>query len=119
MKILDTVELMQEYAKTANKPCMYISYVNDIDTTNNIKKQYKEEQDNVDEIIKAAPYLDKETVFRKDYAVLVFDTEKEMYDCYDKTVGDDGQTIHNSYKGSARVYALICNNKGELETENT
>lgn len=106
MIIYNTVDLMQEYARIAGKSCMYISWLGHNDPA---------------EIIKAAPYMKgkEDMLYVLSRAVLVFDTEEEMYSHYDVTVGDDGPTEYNDYGGSARVYAITCNNKGELETENT
>jgi hypothetical protein len=104
MKIYNTIGLMQEYARIAGKFCMYISWVGQNDSV---------------EIVKAAPYMDADELCVSSRALLVFDTEKEMYSHYDMTVGDNGPTNYNSYNGTARVYAVTCNNKGELGTENT
>ena len=106
MVIYDTIKLMQEYARIANKYCMYISWQEDVD---------------IYEIYKAAPYLEGTNipVYTSFEAVLTFDTEEEMDKHYDMTVGDDGPTKLNNYNGPVRVYALTCSNKGELWTENT
>lgn len=104
MIIYNTVALMQEYARITRKFCMYISWFGHSDPV---------------EIVKAAPYMKTEELCVLSRAVLVFDTEKEMYSHYDMTVGDNGPTEYNSYNGSARVYAVTCDNNGKLKTENT
>lgn len=106
MKIYNTVDLMREHARATNKFCMYISWVGQNDPT---------------ELVKAAPYMkdEEDMLYALSKAVLIFDTEEEMYRYYDMTVGDDGPTEYNDYSGPARVYAITCNNNGELETENT
>jgi len=105
MKVLDQIELAREYAKLSKKFCMYISYDN--------------ERHPFEEIRKAAPYLNSEQVIVKDEYVLVFDTEEEMDHCFNLTVGDDGPTELNKYRGEAYVYALTIDDKGNLLTENT
>lgn len=104
MKIFETLELLQDYAKTNKKFCMYISFDN-----NNPWK----------ETVRAAPYLTEEQAIYGGVYILSFDTEKEMYEYFDVTVGDDGPTKSNAYIGLARVYAFTVNDKGEIETENT
>lgn len=106
MKVLTTIEAMQALAKALNKYCMFIGF----------------DDDNFDEINKAAPYLDLYShgqVFVDGNAILVFDSQQEMKDHYQLTVGDDGPTGANPYDGSARVYALTCGPDGELLSENT
>jgi hypothetical protein len=104
MKIFDPMELIEVYAKTNKKFCLYISFDNNIPW---------------EETIRAAPYLTEEQAICNGVYILSFDTEKEMYKYFDMTVGDDGPTKSNDYKGLARVYALTFNDKGEIETENT
>lgn len=52
-------------------------------------------------------------------AFLLFDSEEECEKYYNLTVGDDGPTELNSYNGKVRVYALTCDDKGQLRNENT
>lgn len=106
MVTYNIISLMQEHARITNKFCMYISWVGQNDPA---------------ELVKAAPYMkdEEDMLYALSKAVLVFDTEEEMYSHYDMTVGDDGPTEYNSYDGLARVYALLCSNTGELLTENT
>lgn len=52
-------------------------------------------------------------------AIILCDTEEEMNDLYDQTVGDDGPTEKNSYNGPMRVYALTISPEGEFRNENT
>ena len=73
-------------------------------------------------------YLDERNIGNKNdignilsdqYGFLLFDTKEEMVLHYNLTVGDDGPTKLNKYNGKLGVYALTCNNDGELQTENT
>jgi len=105
MLILPLRELIQEYAKTVKKPCVYISWQGDF---------YKPT-----EVVKAAPYLDPGFVLQHDDAVVICDSYEEMEKVYGQTVGDDGPTTLNPYNGPAGVYALTCNAAGEWENENT
>jgi len=85
------------------------------------------------EIIKAAPYLEKAIKCLKsenkningvqilfdEQGYILFDTEKEMHHYYNLTVGDDGPTKLNNYKGRVKIYALTCDPNGKFLTENT
>lgn len=112
MKILDHVSALEELCKATKKWGMYISiYVPD---------------DIWDDVSKAAPYL-VETDDGNSSAQLIsdrsgfilFDTEKEMLDTYELTVGDDGPTDTNKYDGPVHVYALTCYPDGQTGNENT
>ena len=106
MRKLHLMQTLQELAKALNKPCMFISLVN---------------IENYDEVSKAAPYLsfiDDSQLFIDEIGFIVFDTEKEMNKAFNETVGDSGPTTTNKYNGNTRVYAITCNAKGELLTEN-
>ena len=98
------MDFIQEYAKATSKFCMYIHFDNKLPCR---------------EIRKAAPYLSLDQVVMDGLYILTFDTENEMDEYFDMTVGDDGPTKDNSYTGMARVYAVTISNKGELLTENT
>jgi hypothetical protein len=76
----------------------------------------------LDEIAKAAPYLDLASdaqLLCDGEGFLLFDTEEELERAYRRTVGDDGPTPENPYDGPMRVYALTCFPDGELRNENT
>jgi hypothetical protein len=45
-------------------------------------------------------------------AFLFFDTEAEMRSYYERTVGEDGPTATNPYKGPFRVWAMTCGPDG-------
>lgn len=112
MNAMTIAELMQAYSKVTGKPCMYISFGDEI---------YTDAREWFDEICKAAPYLNighYGQILADGQAILEFDSEEEMNRHYDMTVGDDGPTKLNPYDGLARVYALTCIN-GELRRENT
>jgi len=106
MEILHKTTVLTQLCKEAKKYGIYISFLETEDWT---------------EVTKAAPYLTKncDQVLVDGEAWILFDTAKEMHNCYDQTVGDDGPTELNNYDGPARVYALTCNLHGQLENENT
>lgn len=52
-------------------------------------------------------------------AFLFFDTEVEMRSYYERTVGEDGPTATNPYKGPFRVWAMTCGPDGRARSENT
>ena len=111
MEILTNIEMLSAICKTSKKFGMYINFQDGPD----------EDQDWC-EIIKAAPYLDfsiNYQIFLDGQAWLLFDSEEEMLICWTRTVGDDGPTILNKYKGKASVYALTCSSTGKLLNENT
>lgn len=107
MKILDETQVLMTLCILSEKYGMYIGFI---------------EQDNIPEIIEAAPYLDFSEhgqVFMDGHGWILFDSEEEMHDAFDKTVGDGGATRLNPYNGEVRVYAVNCSPKGELMNENT
>lgn len=107
MRILNEMEVLQELAKALNKPCMYISNL---------------DNPNWKEVERAAPYLKFSLhgqCFIENHAILIFDDETEMETVYKLTVGDDGPTELNRYNGDVRVYAITCSANGELLNENT
>ena len=106
MKVLTSVELAQEVAKLYKKPVLYISYFG---------SEYEE-------ITKAAPYLSIEKhaqAILDGEAVIICDSLEEQQKLYWQTVGDDGPTKTNPYKGKARVYALTIDKTGQTQNENT
>jgi len=106
MKILNKTRVLTTLCVLSKKYGMYISF---------------DDSDNPSEVCEAAPYLDfieHHQTFMDGYAWLLFDSEEEMLDCYEKTVGDDGPTRLNPYNGKVSVYALTCSPKGELANEN-
>lgn len=80
---------------------------------------YAEDYDAGEEVPLACPLISRETAIISDWAYVFFDTEAELDDAFDLTVGDDGPTPSNRYDGEARVYALTCSNTGQILTENT
>ena len=114
MKALTIVNTMQALTKATNKYGMYISI-----------QTYKIEiHDVIAEIMKAAPYLTKNdethmSIMFDGYGVLLFDTREEMERYYDMTSGNDGPTKLNDYDGPCIVYAITCDNEGNIDNENT
>ncbi len=105
MEILHKTTVLTRLCKEAKKYGMYVSF---------------SEEDQWVDVISAAPYLkDKDQIIVDCEGWLLFDTEEEMNNYYNQTVGDDGPTELNNYDGPARVYALTCNLHGQLENENT
>lgn len=107
MEILSSMEILLALCKAKKKFGMYI---------------YFYEDQSWSETKKAAPYLDfsvSHQIFIDGQAWLLFDSEEEMIIYYNQTVGNDGPTISNEYKGKAVVYALTCSPTGELLNENT
>lgn len=51
--------------------------------------------------------------------IILSDTEKEMRELFQRTVGDDGPTPLNTYDGPVRVYACACSPSGQLLGCNT
>jgi hypothetical protein len=104
---------------------MFISWSDDIIHQTMVERgaeTNKAWEDVWDEVMQAAPYLSIEEhgqAIVEGRAYLLFDTEEELMDHYRRTVGDDGPTELNSYKGPAHVYAITCNPEGQLEYENT
>jgi hypothetical protein len=110
VKVMTVIELMQKYSALTHAPCMFIQFYT----------SSAEPIVDYQEVLKATPYLTFEDsqVLLDGCAVIVFDTIEEMELIYNRTVGDDGPTQLNPYKGPARVYALTCVN-GEFQEENT
>jgi hypothetical protein len=76
--------------------------------------------DSVDATMSAAPYLKGRLDSILDgNGFILFDTKKEAWATFNLTVGDDGPTKTNPYKGRGTVYALLFNAKGLPITENT
>lgn len=104
--LISQSEILQRLARSLGKPCMLLST----------------SSSNVKDIREAAPYLDAGqalNLMATGNAMLVFDTEESMTQCYEQTVGDDGPTGANPYNGPGSVYALTCDSAGHLQTENT
>ena len=108
MKIFEVHNLFAEYARLSRKWCMIISW--DID-----------KPEDVDELFKAAPYLGLEDlqILYDGQALLTFESENEMWEYYNQTVGDDGPTKTNPYLGPFKVYALTISPEGQFQNENT
>lgn len=124
--ITDSLHLLEALCKATNRWGLYISFpAFDPD-------EYDDLKDYLAELEGAAPYIQCWTndtghapqttewfglVFTG-CAYLLFDTEEELDDLYNRTVGDDGPTHLNPYAGKFRVYACTMGPDGLL-TENT
>ena len=112
MKILDHTEALQELTKATKRWGMYLN----IPTWDRVF-----DGNWFQELTKAAPYLSdyNHQILLDESGYILFDSEEEMNDTYERTVGDDGPTKLNPYNGQARIYALTCSPEGELLNENT
>src|SRR6267142_5136915 len=105
MKSFTQTEIFREACRALNKFGLYISF----EFTTNLDS----------DLFLAAPYLnfqEHSQIIIDGVGYLLFDTREEMESHYRQTVGDDGPTETNPYDGPVRVYALTCNNEGQLET---
>jgi hypothetical protein len=71
------------------------------------------------DITQAIPFLSDVEIVEQDHGMILFRTKKDMEHYYQQIVGDDGPTELNKYDGPAKVYAVTCDPKGNLLTENT
>lgn len=96
MEILNKIEVLERLCKEANKYGIFISF---------------SDGEDYGRIIADAPYLAVVSqigqVVNDGEGWLLFDTEEEMNNCYNQTEED------------GCVYALTCNSRGQIETENT
>lgn len=101
MRPLGHSDTLKIVAKALGKWCMFISvYAN-----------------GEEDIALAAPYL--ANITDGDSDIFVFDSEQECRDTFNQTVGDDGPTVSNPYDGPCKIYAVTCDNNGNLQQENT
>ena len=111
MKVLTFSDTLAAAAKGLGKWCIYVG----------IHYTIEEEA----EILKAAPWLTKLDSFdltgfiMDGGGIIAFNSEQEMLDAYENTVGEDGPTKTNSYDGPVHIYCLTCDSKGHLQNENT
>lgn len=74
------------------------------------------------QLCEAAPYLSNlrfyVTRFDGQGYILSEDAEA-LLELYNQTVGDSRRASGNSYRGPARVYAMLCDPTGKIVTENT
>lgn len=112
MKVLDHIQTLEALCKATHKWGMYINLYSS-DTV-----EYSEYYC---ELFKAAPWLEGKNnqVIADESGFVLFDTEEEMNDTYERTVGDDGPTAKNPYNGRVRVYAITCDPEGQTMNENT
>ena len=109
MKALSGNEVLSATAKGLARWCMQVG-VHD---------------DNVEEVLKAAPWLlalgrpDLDFLVQDGGGVFSFESEDECRKAFLNTVGDDGPTASNPYDGPVKVYACVCAPDGRLMTENT
>lgn len=107
MKTLTHIELFQKYCEVSNQFGLLLSYSGD--------HWFRE-------LYLAAPFLNEDQAIALSMGETLYlffkDNDTMMYH-YHQMVGDDGPTKLNSYHGPVRVYALTCDNKGNLLTENT
>jgi len=108
MKALNFHEAMSAIARSYDKPVLYLSFDPDQD---------------LEQTLAAAPYLKNLAEFGQLVAdsggYIVCDSDEEMEELFWQTVGDDGPTATNPYRGNGTVYALTCSAAGQLRNENT
>jgi hypothetical protein len=82
--------------------------------------------DDLDEIEKAAPFIDTRGIEWDDtqavvdgLMIVLCDSEAEHDRVFDSIVGPDGPTLLNPYDGPCKIYAWTCGPDGEILTENT
>ena len=110
MKKLTKSKVFQELCKFKKKWGLYISFDWELD------------ENNMEELCKAAPYLnvDEDIQLLSDgIGFILCDSEKEMLNLFEQTVGDEGPTKLNRYFGPAKIFAITCSPKGELLDVNT
>lgn len=74
------------------------------------------------QLCEAAPYLHSTQFYvaRFDGQGYILSEDKEaLLGLYNQTVGDSRGAPGNAYRGSARVYAMLCDPNGKIVTENT
>lgn len=121
MKILSAIKTLSVLCEATKKWGMYIAF-----TSSGKDEEY------YDEFLQAAPYLNFENHIQflvEGGGYILFDSEKEMEECYWNMVGDDGPTPNfikerfgikgNDYDGSGRIYAITCDPTGRTMNENT
>jgi hypothetical protein len=74
----------------------------------------------IEELRKAMPYYDELTPQQQEdhCAFLLFDSEREMRSCFDRTVGSKGPTKMNPYNGPMKVYARVFKYLGTSDLSN-
>jgi len=110
---IDNHEILSHVCKATGKWGMLISFA--IPSIEDCDDPYGE-------ITKAAPYLtfdNNAQIIGDGIGYILADTREEIYNLYNQTVGDDGPTKLNSYKGLVKVYALTCDSNGNFLSENT
>ena len=106
IKLHDPGKILSQLCKTTGKWGLFISF---------------DPEQPWDEIKQAAPYLavaENQGILLEGFCYFL-DSEEEINYAFLQTVGDDGPTDLNIYKGEAKVYALTCDSKGVLRNENT
>lgn len=120
MQILELPEVCRQYCKIKGKPGIWF---NIYDKDGLLPWEVEEEEyEFSSELEKAAPWLsvkDYGQIMIDGYGFILCQDREEQMNIYWQTVGDDGPTDSNPYKGPVRVYALTINSYGEFEYENT
>lgn len=120
MQVVDLTKALMIMCKLKKRYDMYISWITDVVT--DVDGDAVDDNEWYNNLLEAAPYLQGEKfmqIVANGCGFLFFNTEKEMDKYFNMTVGDDGPTSVNSYNGTVRVYAITCDNKGNLMSENT
>lgn len=116
MKNLELYEIVGATAKGLGRPVLYLRY-DDSQVPSDADPRLVQ-----DHLHGAAPYLDsfqQDELQRGGFLFLACEDLTEARRLYGLTIGDDGPTATNSYKGPVRVYALLADRKGNILTDNT
>ncbi len=111
MRVLAQHQVIEAAAKGLGKWCLYLSF--------------HATSLNEEKVLKAAPCLrelgpfDRTSFILLGGGILVFPSETAARKAYSSTVGEDGPTKTNPYKGPVKVYACLCGPDGKIRTENS
>lgn len=119
MRVLAQHQVIEAAAKGLKKWCLYLSF-HSVQLVRQGAVRSNEEA-----ILKAAPCLqelgpfDLTSFILVGGGILVFPSETAARKAYSSTVGEDGPTKTNPYKGPVKVYACLCGPDGKIRTENS
>lgn len=111
MIVRDRIRMLKDLCRAEKRCGMYLRFLEPADS-----------DDPLGEVLKAAPYLDRKEharILSDGFGYVFFDTVEEMRQKFERTVGPDGPTEQNPYRGPAQVYALACDGDGEILGDNT
>jgi len=104
-------ELLSFYCTAHHKWCLYLGLHTEPSCGNNVR-----------EIMLAAPFLSEEEadkLFIDEVLYVIFDTEEELYKCFQQVAMDEGHAEDNNYDGPCKIYASVWSPKDGCVDENT